>query len=71
MTGQHNQLIAAIVEGIRKINNKIALIKQDKNTIIIDSAAYGTSTPDTGVEGQLFFVVQEHDPDTEPETTGE
>lgn len=67
MTNLHNELIAKIVNSIKKINDRIAVKKVD-NAVILNEYAYGSTPPTTGVEGQIFFELQ--DPkvgDQEPE----
>lgn len=69
MTNQHKDLITQITKKIRAINDKIALVKKDEATVVLDKAAYGEAEPPKSgnfTEGQIYFhIIKEVETDTE------
>lgn len=44
---------------IKKLVDMNGFVKKNSTTVVIDKASYGTKLPNKGVEGQIYFLVDE------------
>ena len=59
LTPQEKNLLTSVMNKIKKLVDMNGFVKKNSTTVVIDKASYGTKLPKTGVEGQIFFLIDE------------
>lgn len=59
LTIQEKNKLHSVMTKIKKLVDMNGFVKRNSTTVVIDRASYGTKLPTTGVEGQIFFLVDE------------
>ena len=58
MNAYQTELTTKIITHIKTLISRVAFVKKD-DKVIADSNSYGYTLPSTGVEGQIFFHIQQ------------
>ena len=58
LSDEEQKLLSSVTTKIGKLIDRNGFIKKDGRTIANESC-YGPSLPTTGVEGQIFFLIDE------------
>ena len=59
LSDEEQNKLTSVMAKIKKLVDMNGFVKRNSTTVVIDQACYGTELPSTGVEGQIFFVVDE------------
>ena len=59
LTTQEKNKLASVMAKIKKLVDMNGFVKRNSTTVVIDRASYGTQLPTTGVEGQIYFLIDE------------
>lgn len=59
LSDEEQKLLSSVTTKIGKLIDRNGFVKKNSTTVVIDRASYGTKLPTTGVEGQIFFLVDE------------